>query len=63
MGSMYAAVNTISFKPFTDRRHALFAETCVSNHQDPQWLFPRVIFREQFQERAFNTPVPLAGKP
>jgi hypothetical protein len=30
---------------FADRGHALFAETCVSHDHDPQWLFPRVLFR------------------
>jgi hypothetical protein len=45
MESMCAATNTISFKAFTDGRHVLIAETCVSNHQDPQWRFPRVLFR------------------
>jgi hypothetical protein len=59
MESMCAATNTPSFKAFTDGRHVLIAETCVSNHQDPQWRFPR----GRFQERAFNTPLPPAGKP
>ena len=45
MESMCAATNTMSFKAFTDRRHVLIAETCVSHDGDPQWLFPRVLFR------------------
>ena len=45
MESMCAATNTISFKAFTDGRHVLIAETCVSHDHDPQWLFPRVLFR------------------
>jgi hypothetical protein len=45
MESMCAATNTMSFKEFTDRRHVLIAETCVSHDHDPQWLFPRVVFR------------------
>jgi hypothetical protein len=43
MESMCGATNTMSFTAFTDRRHVLFAETCLSH--DPQWLFPRVLFR------------------
>jgi len=35
MESMCAATNTISFEAFTDRGHALFAKTYVSNHHDP----------------------------
>jgi hypothetical protein len=42
MESMCAATNAMSFKAFTDRRHVLIAETCVSH--DQQWLFPRVLF-------------------
>jgi len=45
MESMCAAANTISFKPFTHGRHVWTAETCVSHDHDPQWLFPRVLFR------------------
>jgi hypothetical protein len=45
MESMCAAANTISFEAFTDGRHVLIAETCVSHDHDPQWLFPRVLFR------------------
>jgi hypothetical protein len=45
MESMCVATNTTSFKAFTDDRHVLIAETCVSHDHDPQWLFPRVLFR------------------
>jgi hypothetical protein len=45
MESMCAAANTISFKPFTHGRHVWTAETCVSHDHDPQWLFPRALFR------------------
>src|SRR2546429_9133055 len=45
MESMCGAKNTISFKAFTDGRHVLITETCVSHDHDPQWLFPRVLFR------------------
>ena len=45
MESMCAATNTMSFKAFTDGRHIVIAETCVSHDHDPQWLFPRVLFR------------------
>lgn len=45
MESMCAATNTISFKAFTDGRDVLIADTYVSHDHDPQWLFPRVLFR------------------
>jgi len=63
MESMCAAANTISFKAFTDGRHVLIAETRVSHDHDPQWLFPRVLFRGRFHvgQRLINQPD--RGKP
>jgi hypothetical protein len=58
MESMCAATNTISFKAFTDGRHVLIAETCVSHDHDPQWLFPRVLFRgRQFHKLGGYHPI------
>ena len=58
MESMHAATNTISFKAFTDGRHVLIAETCVSHEHDPQWLFPRVLFRgRQFHKLGGYHPI------
>jgi hypothetical protein len=58
MGSMCAATNTISFKAFSDGRHVLIAETCVSHDHDPQWLFPRVLFRgRQFHKLGGYHPI------
>ena len=58
MEPMCAATNTISFKAFTGRGHVLFAKTCVSNHHDSQWFFPRVLFRGRFHvgQRLINEP-------
>ena len=57
-----AATNTISFKAFTGRGHVLFAKTCVSNHHDSQWFFPRVLFRGRFHvgQRLINEPTAAA---
>ena len=60
MESMCAAADSIPLKSSSDNRgRPLFTDAIVAHDHDPQWLFPRVLFRGPISRgpRLINQPL------
>ena len=55
---MRAAADSTLLVASDNRGHPFFTDAIVANHHDPQWLFPRVLFRGRFHvgQRLINQP-------